>query len=1577
MIIPDAEVQKISLGLMTDEDILDISVGRIEPDPSTRKSQVSSNSILDPRMGTITNSVVCSTCGRNADTCGGHSMHLDLPLPMLNGVLLPLAHKILTCVCFRCSALLIPRGHPKLRKLQDLKGNHRKLLNELHALALRHRVCLPPEAREDHDGSMLGPEEALAAGHCGAVQPAYWKRHNVVVVRPVFDVAVEEDVPAVTMHDVYEIFRNISARDQETLGFRPDKGSSTASACSKVFIVPPVLMRPSRSSFSEDDLSARLRQIFTLVRSWDPAQAGSGNLSMWRGTAAADATGSVDAAGGEEERELEETEPAHTKESRGKCSKNKKPLVPACLSAYFELQRFVAGFVDSRLNLMLDYDYGKNRQSVRERFVSGKAKTGRIRGTISGKRGDFSARGVASPNNRIDPDQVGLPLMMCMKLTYEEVVTPYNYDALFRTVQNGPDVYPGANYLRRGGDTFELPRFMAGGLQLGDVVLRHLVADDLVLVNRQPTLHRYSLLAYRVHPVPDKTIQIHLSMTVPLNADFDGDELNVFSLYSVEARAEAQEVMSVEQNLFKDGSIIVGFVQHACLAMYCLTKRDLPLDRDRVVQILMAGNNDAFLREALLPESASGGPWTTRRLAAGVLPNYDPTTGSLTKGRFNRLFSLLAQGAWKSGVCRRIGFLVRLLQEYVYLVGPTMGLDDCTVPPLPAASRDHLRRKVADMDRLIILKDREPNHGLRQVLEENICELSDGVRACPGDHALAELKDRSESGGPGSWLYDIIESGAKGNMTHIVQNVACVGQQLDHTSRRPLELRSHGTASRSRQGGLVQSSFVRGLDPVEFFHHLSASRQGLVSTAVSTSETGYIYRCISKCLEDLRTQFNTAVVDADANIVLPCFGFSTDRLQLVRIRFLDLSAAEIDVQYGAPGSDAARELAHLHFLRDSILDQKYVHRSVHVPLDFLALLAERRCRPPRVPAADSEAAATVDPDFIRARVARTWVHLVGRCRVPDNLYVEAVFFDYLSTSSLWPVIRDAADLEDVLGYVSDRLAENVIETGSAIGLISSQSFSEPLTQLNLNSFHHSGQGGKLTGGVGRIKEILNLSKAIGTPSMKIFACRGETLDGISFVQLRLVDVARGWSDPTDDPGAGLVAVTLVLDKEKLIERRISPREIREHVLSAPYLRRVPADGVTCSGLGEDTWWVTIRGPETIVARDLGAVPAKNGRQHHHNRQSVVSRLGFLLCHDTRIFRGIRGITDFYASTQEVNDVVDDRLVKVRRQVITTLGSNLVDVCLVPGVDVRLTTTNDIPEIYSCYGVDAATKAIEEELASVMVANSASVSRRHITLIAQLMTRTGAPCALTFAGMQNSCTSKLKLAGFERTLDSFIAAATMGHSDRLQGISESLLVGNRISVGTGGAFDVVSGAIGPNVQTPGELVRSVRGFRKQKTVCPPAGRGRLPSRVLPMGNRSLGGRILARVLLPSFRERPAPPPPSSNGPRVRPGGGGRPTGKRKYKPRTSDEGPPEAKSGKYTRARGSGTTTTEARPEVGTTMYQVSNGPVRRGFGRYYPAGDQRGAMVPYSPTVSIRRIGALRLPWSHRPVADRPEVTKK
>ncbi|CAJ0839027.1 8077_t:CDS:2 [Entrophospora sp. SA101] len=226
---------------------------------------------------------------------------------------------------------------------------------------------------------------------------------------------------------------------------------------------------------------------------------------------------------------------------------------------------------------------GRPLKSIRARL---KGKEGRLRGNLMGKRVDFSARTVITGDPNISVDEVGVPRSIAQNLTFPELVTPFNLPHLQSLVERGPTEHPGAKYvIRDTGERIDLKYTLSSAssvrLQLGWKVERHINDGDIVIFNRQPSLHKMSMMGHRVRVMPYSTFRLNLSVTTPYNADFDGDEMNLHVSQTEEAHIEAIELMGVKKNLVtpRNRDPIIAFIQDFVTSSFLITKKDVFYNR--------------------------------------------------------------------------------------------------------------------------------------------------------------------------------------------------------------------------------------------------------------------------------------------------------------------------------------------------------------------------------------------------------------------------------------------------------------------------------------------------------------------------------------------------------------------------------------------------------------------------------------------------------------------------------------------------------------------------------------------------------------------------------------------------------------------------------------------------------------------------------------------------------------------------------------------------------------------------------------------------------------------------------------
>ena len=565
-----------------------------------------------------------------------------------------------------------------------------------------------------------------------------------------------------------------------------------------------------------------------------------------------------------------------------------------------------------------------------------KGKQGRFRGNLSGKRVDFSGRTVISPDPNLSIDEVAIPELVAKNLTYPERVSRYNIDRLRECVKNGVNRWPGANYIFK--KNSKLKQYLkfgrlslhADNLKIGDIVERHLIDRDIVLFNRQPSLHKLSILSHYVKVRPHRTFRLNECVCNPYNADFDGDEMNLHVPQTEEARTEAAELMGVKHNLAtpKNGEPIISAIQDFITAAYLLSSKDNFYDRKsfsnicmymvegdmqidlpppavlkpvmlwtgkQIFNVMMRPNKkceimvnlDAACREYRVQPGQSrdldkNDGWLCIRNSEIMCGVMDKST--IGSGKKDSVFYVIMRDFGPDAAVQAMNRLARLSARWLTNQGFSIGIGD--VYPgekLTSLKKLLVEKAYTNCDELIRkFKDgdlaKAPGCDEEQTMENLISGILSKVRQQAGERCFEEL---------GRWNSPMImaTSGSKGSNINVSQMVAVVGQQIIGGSRVADGFQDRTLPhfpKKARQPpskGFVRNSFFSGLSPSEFYFHAISGREGLVDTAVKTAETGYMSRRLMKSLEDLSIQYDHTVRNSSSAIIQ--FQFGDDRLDPV------------------------------------------------------------------------------------------------------------------------------------------------------------------------------------------------------------------------------------------------------------------------------------------------------------------------------------------------------------------------------------------------------------------------------------------------------------------------------------------------------------------------------------------------------------------------------------------------------------------------------------------------------------------------------------------------------------------------
>ncbi|CAO1605630.1 MAG: hypothetical protein LQ349_002017 [Xanthoria aureola] len=873
-------IQEIQFGLLSPEEIKNMSVAQIEY-PETMDEQNNRPrhmGLADPRLGSIDRGTKCATCDENMSECPGHFGHIELAAPVFHIGFLGKIKKLLETVCHNCGKIRADRNMPEFIEALRLRDPKRRF--EGIWRASKKKLICETSMPLDDDHLEKGKSQRHDHGGCGNIQPEI--RREALKLTGTWKAQKGDDEhegqqaekKPITPQMALNVFRSISTDDIKDLGLSNDYARPEWMIIT-VLPVPPPPVRPSISMDGgagmrgEDDLTYKLGDI---IRA-------NGNVKR------CDLEGS-----------------------------------PQHLIQEFEnlLQFHVATYMDNNIAGLPQalQKSGRPVKSIRARL---KGKEGRLRGNLMGKRVDFSARTVITGDPNLSLDEVGVPRSIARTLTYPETVTPYNIHKLHELVKNGPNEHPGAKYvIRDSGERIDLRHHKRAGdinLAYGWKVERHIVDGDFIIFNRQPSLHKESMMGHRVRVMPYSTFRLNLSVTSPYNADFDGDEMNLHVPQSEETRAEISQLCMVPLNIVSPQRNwpIMGIVQDTLCGIYKICRRDVVLSEEQVMNILLWVPD----WDGVIPQPAILKPqprWTGKQIISLVLP---PTLNYLQveKAGFSPLkdegvfvdggelmyglFKKSAVGASKQGIIHIIfnekgpeaalnffNGAQTVVNYWLLHNGFSIGIGDTipdrkTIQGIEDAVSEQ-KMEVTEITRKATADELEslPGMSIRETFESKVQAALNQARENAGTKTQESLKDLNNA-------VQMALSGSKGSTINISQMTAIVGQQAVEGKRIPFGFKyrtlPHFTKDdySPESRGFVENSYLRGLTPTEFFFHAMAGREGLIDTAVKTAETGYIQRRLVKALEDVMAKYDGTVRNSLGDVVQ--FLYGEDGLDAVHI----------------------------------------------------------------------------------------------------------------------------------------------------------------------------------------------------------------------------------------------------------------------------------------------------------------------------------------------------------------------------------------------------------------------------------------------------------------------------------------------------------------------------------------------------------------------------------------------------------------------------------------------------------------------------------------------------------------------
>lgn len=1424
--------KEVQFGLLSCEEIRRLAVVEITNVNIYHRGTPQSGAINDLLMGTIDRRLRCQTCLGDVKVCQGHPGIIELGAPVYHIGYVDTTLKVLRSVCYCCGKLLLPEADAEALKNEGLES--KLLFNAVYAAARMRKRCLV----------------------CYAPQPNYTRVASVIKI----------DWPECEFEDEHEkqellkrnfssiearsILQSISDCDATLMGFSV-QNARPRDMVPTCILVPPPIARPAicQSTGSrirgQDDITHTLQSILKRALEFKAAAAAE------------------------------------------KWTLDLQPSLEL-LEKLSKMQQEVFALVNNGVRGQR-VAIQRSGAPIKSLICRLRGKEGRIRGNLSGKRVDFSARSVVAPDPLMAIDEVGVPESIARELTIPERVTHANISELRERVLKGTHDVGGATALIGKDGTVTQLEFCQNrhALQIepGAVLERHMKDGDYVVFNRQPSLHKYSMLCHRVKIMPGSCFRLNLSCTSCYNADFDGDEMNLHVLQSPAAQSEGRALLSVPTNIIspQGNKPVIAIVQDALLGSAIMTEYRTLIDREHYMRFLCWIQHPVHGKGTRLPPPAllrrDGHPlWSGTQLFSSMLPNnlqmwkgkrnpawpsdsdFLVRDGALLYGRANKSVLGGTAGGLIDVITRDFGAhaivhyqtdLQRVANQFLVTRGFSVKISDCMLSGEGDAEVKRLvsvatqnAKAVVDCD----LPETLRNSGeatVQNCLSKLLMQTGAVARKyLRGDNAIATM---------------IFDSQSKGNSVNLCQITGTVAQTTVEGRRvffGSRTLTCYAPATRDLEAhGFVESNYCRGLSPTEFFFHAIGGREGLVDTAVKTASTGYIQRRQVKLLEDHKVSYCGCVRNAQDKVLEYVYGgdgFCGSRVERFAFHALLFKDSEIQDSLGVDcGYEEVEEL--YHCLKLARRSKVSVLNSVMEPMVLLPFNPERKMEVyARYPLASGTPPAAYR-SLVLERLREFERKVTLDC---PRFCLAAVVRYFFHGGKLFTHNLKEHEIHAIFDDLTRAFEEAFVEPGEMVGALAATSTGEVTTQLTLNTFHLAGVGSRgVTTGIPRLKELLDVTKKTRTPSNCLALCPpyntscdfasrlarslGRTLLGDLVVCTELLE-EPDFRTTTVEADKMMVALEAMLTKPTegssnwVARLTLSKQECQARDLTPPHLMNLLASRltdmvhVTASQVNALEWVLRLRLRNVKAMVEHGFSP---GQSAACLEQTLCQRVISMLL-DTVQVCGHESITS--AREREVEIWDEERQENASCWVVDTLGVSLTELGLLPCVDWAKSTTNDLLETMELLGIEATANVLFHEIRTV-IAGDSYVDFRHMSQIVAAMTSQGWLKAISRHGMnkKGSGTGPLVRCSFEETADVLMEAALWGERDDSRGVTSSVINGDTARIGTG-TFDVMY----PDSALPSEAKVSARASKLVKSKVRSAAQKEEPESCMELVDTSL-------------------------------------------------------------------------------------------------------------------------------------------
>ena len=1427
------EINSVQFGLMSPENIVNMSVIEVDnPRSFDDNGKPSKGGINDQRMGPFDIKSRCETCNCNYEECPGHFGYISLVKPVFHVYFIKECLLLLKCICKNCSKILInDEDYKRISKIRNAKQRKKEIYNSIKS----NKPC----------------------ENCEHEQNKYKK-----VGLKIYEIIINRNRIELKPETIYTIFKRISDKDCLLFGFNPKYARPEWMIIQKLIVCPPAA-RPSVSVDSslraQDDLTNQYNEILKINRYLD--------------------------------------------------EQIKRNATEAIISDIFDrLQISVATLIDN--NLSIGKAFKKNGEPIKCLFSRINGKEGIIRGNLMGKRVDFSARSVISPDPNLQVDEIGIPLSIAMNLTYpEEYSNLRNQKAkLKKLINNGPLKYPGAKHVITKEGKISC-KYFKQELEIGDIVERHILDGDIIVFNRQPSLHKMSMMGFRVKILPYLTFRLNLSITTPFNADFDGDEMNLHLPQSIPSKVEVKNIMDVSKQVISPQSNrpVMGIVQDSLVGCSLFTSRDTFLTYEETMSLIFLIDNFDIRN---LPMPCIFKPqalWSGKQIFGLILPknlNFSRFRDDTPEGLCNKLnildnFVEIKNGELYQGIiCKKsigsscsggithciwkmnpaytrdrtnngpklalkfLGQCQKIINKFLISKGFSVGISDTLCNPETNIKIGNIIKDMKDNIKTI-LSDAKEGKLKGQIGKNTIDSFEIQSNLELNNASSLAGKEVKDSLLQNNNLNNMVSSGSKGNLTNISQIMAFVGQQNVEGKRISFDFKYRTLPHflkfdyEPESKGFIKNSFIKGLNPQEFFFHAKAGREGIIDTAIKTAKSGYIQRRLIKSLEDIKAEYDGTVRNSKREIIQFIYGedgLAGEYIEDQVFETLNMNDEILEKNFkfsnnllrnyinNNPNLNLNENVLR-RILKDEFNQIKQdrddvrkilINRDniIHIPVNIKRIIMnaetmgnnQRKLNPLKI------------LEKIR-KLKRKLKIINGEDKKEEQdcaLYLFSKVLNYsLSTKNI--IINHKLN-KDSFKYICKEIKyqflKAIVNPGEMVGCLASQSLGEPATQMTLNTFHLAGVSSvNITLGIPRLKEIIDISNNMKTPSMTIYLKEDKFLDIknvinnekllqiLNKIEYTLFNEIIEKSEIYYDPDLKNSIIDedrdMVDDYIDLVERKFN--EIYDNNYISPWVLRLifKREKLINNKLKEiktiiknnacyNTFIIGVSNKmqiRFISQKEKNEEKGKRGKkgkkeENEEDKNDKNASLDFKSLEALRQFQikitnlplnGIEKIKKVYIKKIQKNvyDKSNGNLITPppEEYVFETEGSNLMKIFELDEVDFKRTISNDINDIYEILGIEAARKILIEEIKKLFNAYGIYINYRHISILCDYMTQKGILIPISRHGLKKVGMGPIRRATYEEAAKNLLEAGINCEKDQLNGVSEQILYGKSPKIGT--------------------------------------------------------------------------------------------------------------------------------------------------------------------------------------------------